>query len=144
MILGPLAFNSVSLAFNFLPFTLLKPIVVQLTSCVRLFAPPWNAARQASLSFTVSQSFLKLMSIESVMPSNRLILCRPLFLLPSIFPSIRDFSSESALHIKRPMYWSFSFSISLSSEYSGLKPIKRDINKHICNTGNNLNKQHIH
>ena len=75
---------------------------------------------QASLSFTVSQSLFKLMSIESVMPSNHLILCRALLLLPSIFPSIRVFSNESALHIRWPKYWNFSFSISLSNEYSGL------------------------
>ena len=82
--------------------------------------PPWTAARQASLSFTISWTLLKLMSIESVMPSNRFILCHPLLLLPSIFPSIRVFSSESALHIRWPKYWSFSFSISPFSEYSGL------------------------
>ena len=80
--------------------------VVQLLSCVRLFATPWTAARQASLSFTISQSLLKLVSIESVMPSNYLILCLPL-LLPSIFPSIRFFSSESALCIRWPEYWRF-------------------------------------
>ena len=80
----------------------------------------WTAAYQASLSFTISQSFLKLMSIESVMLSNHLILCRPIFLPPSIFPSIRVFSNESALCIRWPKYWSFSFSISLSNEYSGL------------------------
>jgi len=81
---------------------------------------PWTAAHQASLSFTVSWSWLKLMSIESVMPSNHFILYCCLLLLPSIFPSIRVFSSESALHIKWPNYWSFSFSISPSNEYSGL------------------------
>ena len=81
---------------------------------------PWTAARKASLSFTISQSLLKLMSIESVMPSNHLILCRPLLLLPSLCPSIRVFSNESALHIRWPKDWSFSFSISHSSEYSGL------------------------
>ena len=83
-------------------------------------ATPWTAARQDSLSITSSWSLLKLMSIESVMPSNHLILCRPLLLLPSIFPSIRDFSIESAFHIRWPKYWSFSFSISPSNEYSGL------------------------
>ena len=93
---------------------------VQSLSLVQLFATPWTAAHQASLSITNSQSLLKLMSIESVMPSNHLILCRPLFLLPSIFPSIRDFSNESALGIRWPKYWSSSFSISLPSEYSGL------------------------
>ena len=93
---------------------------VQLLSRVRLFATPWTAARQASLSIINSQSLLKLMSIESVMPSNHLILCCPLFLLPSIFPSIRVFSNESVLCIRWPKYWSFSFSISPSNEYSGL------------------------
>ena len=93
---------------------------VQLLSCVQLFATPWTAARQASLSITNSQSILKLMSIESVMPSNHLILCRPLPLPPSIFPSIRVFSNESVLHIRLPKYWSFSFSISPFNEYSGL------------------------
>ena len=83
-------------------------------------ATPWTAARQASLSITNSMSLLKLMSIESVIPSNHLILCHPLLLPPSIFPSIRVFSSESALHIWWPKYWSFSFSISPSNEYSGL------------------------
>ena len=81
---------------------------------------PWTAACQASLPFTISQSLLKLMSIESVMPSNHLIICRPLLLLPSAFPSIRVFSSELALHIRWPKYWSFSFRISPSSDYSGL------------------------
>ena len=81
---------------------------------------PWTAARQASLSFTNSWSLLKLMSIKSVMPFNHLILCRPLLLLPSVFPSIRVFSNESVLHIRWPKYWSFSFSISPSNEYSGL------------------------
>ena len=87
---------------------------------------PWTAACQASLSFTISWSLLKLMSIESVMPSNRLILCCPLLLLPSIFPSIRVFSSESALHIRWPKYWSFSFSISPSNEYSELISFRID------------------
>ena len=94
-------------------------ISVQLLSHVWLFVTPWTAAHQASLSITNSQSSLKLMSIESVMPSNHLILCRSL-LLPSIFPSIRVFSNESILRIKWPKYWSFSFSISPSNEYSGL------------------------
>ena len=92
---------------------------VQSLSCVQLFATPRTAAHQASLSITNSQSLLKLLSIESVMPSNHLILCRPL-LLPSIFPSIRVFSSESALRIRWPEYWSFSFSISPSNEHPGL------------------------
>ena len=82
---------------------------VQSLSCVQLFATPWTAVRQASLSITNSQSLPKPMSIESVMPSNHLIFCRPLFLLPSIFPSIRVFSNESALRIRWPKYWSFSF-----------------------------------
>ena len=94
--------------------------IVQSFSRVQLFVTPWTAARQASMSFTVSQSLLKLMSIELVMPSNHLILCRPLLLLPSIFPSISVFSNESVLCIKWPKNWSFSFSISPSSEYSGL------------------------
>ena len=81
---------------------------------------PWTAAHQASLSITNSQSLFKLMSIQLVMPSNHLILCRPLFLLPLIFPRVRVFSSESALHNRWPKYWSFSFSISPSNEYSGL------------------------
>ena len=81
---------------------------------------PWTAAHQASLFFTISQSLLKLISIKSVMPSNHLILCHPFLLLPSIFPSIRVFSSESALHIRWPKFWSFSFNISPSNEYSGL------------------------
>ena len=92
---------------------------VQLLSHVRPFASPWTAARLVSLSFSISQSLLKLMSIELVRPSNHLILCR-LFLLPSIFPSIRVFSNESALRIRWPKYWSFSFSNSPSNEYSGL------------------------
>ena len=93
---------------------------VQSLSHVQLFATPWIAARQASLSITNSQSSLQLMSIESVMPSNHLILCRPLFLPPSILPSIRVFSNESTLHRRWPKYWSFSFSISPSSEYPGM------------------------
>ena len=93
---------------------------VQSLSRVQLFVTPWTAAHQASMSITNSQSLRKLMSIESVMPSNHLILCCPLLLLPSIFPSIRVFSNESVLHIRWPKYWSFSFNISLSSEYSGL------------------------
>ena len=89
-------------------------------------ATPWTAARLASLSFTISQSLLKLMAIESVMPSNHLILCRPLLLLPSIFPSIRIFSNKLALRIRRPKYWSFTFSISPSSEYLGLISFRID------------------
>ena len=93
---------------------------VQSLSCVWLFSTLWTAARHDSLSITNSQSLLRLMSIESVMPSNHLILCHPLLLPPSIFPSIRVFSSESVLHIRWPGYWSFSFSISPFNEYSGL------------------------
>ena len=93
--------------------------LVQLLSHVQLFATPWTAACQASLSITNSWSFLKLVSIESVMPSNHLIPCRPLLLLPSIFPCIRVFSNESVLCIRWPKYWSFIFSISPSKEYSG-------------------------
>ena len=89
-------------------------------SHVQLFATPWTAECQASLSITNSRSLLKLMSSESVMPSNHLILCRPLLLLPSVFPSIRLFSNQSVLCIRWPRYWSFSFSISLANEYSGL------------------------
>ena len=95
-------------------------VVVQLLSHVQLFVTPWTIAHQASLSFTISRSLLKLMSVESVMPSNHLILCCPLLLLPSTFPSIRVFSNESILHVRWPKYWSFSFSISPSNEYSGL------------------------
>ena len=98
----------------------------QLLSRVRLFATPWTAARQASLSITNSWSLFKLMSIVSVMPSNHLILCRPLLLSPSIFPSIRIFSNESVLHIRWPKYWNFSFSISPSNEYSGLISFRID------------------
>ena len=99
---------------------------VQLLSPVRLFVTPWTVARQASLSITNSQSLLKLVSIKSVMPSNHLILCHPLFLLPSIFPRFRVFYNESVLCISWPKYWSFSFSISLSSEYSGLISFRMD------------------
>ena len=99
---------------------------VQSLSRVQLFVTPWTAACQASLSITNSQSLLKLMSIELVMPSNHLILCHPLLFLHSVFPSIRVFSSESALHIRYPKYWSFSFSISPSNEYSGLISFRID------------------
>ena len=99
---------------------------VQLLSRVRPFATPWTAARQASLSITNSQSLLKLMSIESVMPSSHLILCRSLLLPPSIFSSIKVFSNESALHIRWPKYWSYSFNISPSNEYSGLISFRMD------------------
>ena len=100
--------------------------LVQWLSGVQLFATPWTAASQASLSITNPQSLLKLMSIELVMPSNHLILCHPLLLSPSIFPSIRVFSKESVLHIRWPKYWSFSFSISLSNGYSGLISFRID------------------
>ena len=99
---------------------------VQLLSCVQLFATPWTAACQASLSIANSQSLLKLLSIESVSPSNHLILCCPLLLPPSIFPSIRVFSNQSVLCIRWPKYWSFSFSISPFSEYSGLISFRMD------------------
>ena len=98
----------------------------QSLSCVRLFATPWTAAHQASLSITNCQSFLKLMSIESVMPSNHCILCHPLLLLPSFFPNIRIFSSESVLCIRWLKYWCFSFSISPSNEYSELISFRMD------------------
>ena len=99
---------------------------VQSLSRVQLFATPWTAARQASLSITNAQNLLKLMSIELVMPSSHLILCHPLLLLPSIFPSNRVFSNESALCIRWPKSWSFSFSISPSNEYSGLISFRMD------------------
>ena len=95
-------------------------------SLVRLFETPWTAAHQASLSITNSLSLPKLMSIELVMPSSHFILCRPLLLLPSIFASIRVFSNESVLRIRWPKYWSFSFSISPSNEYSGLISFRMD------------------
>ena len=106
--------------------TLLICLSVQSLSCVRLFVTPWTAARQASLSITNSWSSPKLMSIESVMPSNLLNLCHPLFLLPSIFPNIRVFSNESALRIRWPKYWSFSFNISPSNEHPGLISFRMD------------------
>ena len=99
---------------------------VQSLRHVQLFTTPLTAACQTSLSITNSQNLLKLMSIESVMPSNHLLLCRALLLPPSIFPSIRVFSNESVLHIRWPKYWSFSFSISPSNEYSGLISFKMD------------------
>ena len=101
-------------------FQIQSIVVFQLLSRVRLFETPWTAARQASLSITISQSLLKLISVESVMPSTHLILCHPLLLPPSIFPSIRVFSNESVLHIRWPKDWSFHFSISPFIEYSGL------------------------
>ena len=101
-------------------------VIVQSLSHVRLFVIPWTAAHQASLSITNSQSLLKLMSIEMVMPSNHVTLCHPLLLLPSVFLSFRVFSSELVLCIKWPKYWSFSFSISLSNEYSRLITFRMD------------------
>ena len=103
-----------------------KAIRFSSLSHVQLFMTSWTAACQASLSITNSKILLKLMSIESVMPSNHLILCRPLLFLPSIFPSIRVFSNESVLRIRWPKYWSFSFSISPSNEYSGLISFRMD------------------
>ena len=113
--------HSLTLSFCFIPLNFCQFRSVQLLSHVQLFVTPWTAACQASLSITNPWSLLKLMSIESVMPSNHLILCHPLLFLLSIFPSIRGFSSESVLHIRWPKYCSFSFNISLSNEYSGRK-----------------------
>ena len=107
-------------------FSLCFVVVVQSLSPVRLFVTPWTAACQASLSFTTSWSLLKLMSTESVMPSNQLVLCHPLLLLTSIFPSIRVFPNESAPHIRWPKYWNFSFNINSSNEYSGLISFRMD------------------
>ena len=111
---------------SFFPVNLTNIYQFSLVVHVRLFATPWTAACQASLSITNSQTLLKIMSIKSVMPSNHLILCRPLLLLLSIFPSIRVFSSESVLLIMRPKFWSFSFSISPSQEYLGLISFRMD------------------
>ena len=108
---------------------------VHLPSCVRLFATPWTAACQASLSITNSQSSLKLMSIELVMPPNHLILCHPLLPQPSIFPSIRVFPNESALHMRWPKYWSFSLNISHSDEYSALISFRMDWLDHFAVQG---------
>ena len=110
----------------YLLLTLFKSSSVQPLRHVRLFAIPWTAARQALVSITNSQSLFQLMSIKSVMPSNHLILCHPLLLPPSIFPSIRVFSNESVLHIRWPKYWSFSFNTSPSNEYSGLISFRID------------------
>ena len=112
--------------FFSISFSGILVVVVQFLSRVWLFATPWTVAHQASVSFTISLSRLKLMSIESVMPSNYLILCCPLILLSSIFPSIRVFSNKSALYSKWPKYWSFSFNPSPSSEYSGLISFRTD------------------
>ena len=107
-------------------YTCLSFSSVQLLSCVWLFATPWRAARPASLSITNSRSLLKLMPIESVMPSSHLTLCHPLLLLPPIPPSIRVFSNESTLRMRWPKYWSFSFSISPSNEHLGLISFRMD------------------
>ena len=115
-----------SLCFTAETSTAVQFSSVQSLRCVQLFATAWTEAHQASLSITNSWSLLKLMSIESVIPSNRLILCHPLLPLPSIFPSIRVFSSESVLHIRWPKYWTFSFKISPSNEYSGLISFRMD------------------
>ena len=116
--LYPILFRAVSYESPLPPSFPLLPLLspVQSLSHVRLFATPWTAARQASLSITISQNLLKFMSIESVIPSNYLILCHPLLFLPSIFPSIRVFSNESALRMRWPKYWSFSLSNSPSNE----------------------------
>ena len=116
-------FTSVLQISLFLPFLFSS---VQSLSCIWLFVTPWTEARQASLSITNSQILLKLMSIELVMPSNHLVLCRPLLLSPSIFPSIRVFSNESVFPIRWPQYWSFSFGISPANEYSGLISFRID------------------
>ena len=109
-------------------FPYIHSVLILVTqSCPKLFANPWTAACQASLSITNSWSSLKLMSIESVMLSNHLILCHPLLLLPSIFPSIRIVSNESAFHIRWAKYWSFSFNISPSNEYFGLISFRNDL-----------------
>ena len=120
-------------------------IAVQSLNSAWLFMTPWTAACQASLSFITFHSLLKFMSIESAMPSNHLILCHPLLLLPSIFPSIRVFSNELALCIRWPKYWSFSFNIGPSSEYSGLVSFRIDwlvpldsvkrVKSHLCQLG---------
>ena len=115
-----------SFAGMFLDFSAVSIVAVQSVSLVRLFVTPWTVALQASLSFTISWSLLKFMSIESVMPSNHLILCCPLLLLPSIFPGIRVFSNESVLRIRWLKYRNFSFSISPSNEYSGLISFRMD------------------
>ena len=123
MVLGVALGRTLHIGLGLLPHQLSS---VQLLSHVRLFVTPWTAACQASLSITNSQSLLKLMSIESVMPSNHLILCQPLLLPPSVFPSIRVFSNKSVLCIRWPKCWSFSFSFSLSNEYPGLISFRMD------------------
>ena len=136
--LGRVRHDSVTNTFPFLFFSLCVA-VVQSLSYVLLFVTAWTAACQTSLSFTISWSLLKLMSVESMMPSNHLILCGPLFLLPLIFPSIRVFSNESALCIRWPKYWSFSFSISPSNEYSGLISFRKFLEVDLINTSKDLN-----
>ena len=120
------SFNSPQEILCSLKFEKYFDVFIQFLSRVRLFTTPWTAAHQAPLSSTISQSLLKLMSIESVMPSNHLILCLPLLLLPSMFPSIRSCSNESPLLIKWTKHWSFSFSIGPSNEYSGLISFRMD------------------
>ena len=120
----------ISHCINLVVYNQMYLILIQFSSVESLshvlFATPWTAACQASMSITNSWSVLKLVSIKLVMPSNHLILCRPLFLLPSIFPSIKVFSNESLLCIRWPQYWSFSFNISSSNEYSGLISFRID------------------
>ena len=120
------SFLAIPCIWNVLQFLTNWFSIVQLLSPVRFFATPQTAALQASLSITSSRSLLKLVSIESVMPSNHLILCHPLLLLPSVFPNIRVFSSKSVLHIRWPKHWSFRFSISPSNEYSRLISFRMD------------------
>ena len=107
-------------------FKYFQVVIVQLLGCIQLFATPWTAVCQGPLSFNISWRLLKFVSIELVMLSHHLILCCPLLLLPSIFPSVRVFSNESALHIRWPKYWSFSFNISPSNEHPGLISFRMD------------------
>ena len=126
----PLPYSLISIPLIYLKFQshpfVVAVVVVQLLSLVGIFVIPQTAAHQDSLSFTITQSLFKLMSTELVMPSNHLFLCRPLLLLPSIFPSIRVFTNESALRIRWPKYWSFSLNIILSNEHSGLISFRKD------------------
>ena len=119
--------NKITEIFSMCLYSITSSSPVQSLSRVRLFATPWTAACQASLSITNSWSLLKLMSIVLVMPSSHLILCHPLLLLPSVFPSIWVFSNESILRSRWSKYWSFSFIISPSNEYSGLTPFRMDL-----------------
>ena len=141
----PSMVSSMWLMLRLLDLNTVIAAVVQSLSCVQLFVTPWTAACQASLSFTICRSLLKLMSIESVMPSSHLILCGPLLLLPSIFHSIRVFSNELALCIRWPKYWSFSFNISPSSEYSGLinMLIFQNINQNVLMFILHVHKWHV-